>query len=67
MEEVGPGNVIYVAFGSQSYMTDVQMEEIALGLEKAGQPFIWVVSQVHGSHQLDGRKGSGKEGLVVRD
>jgi hypothetical protein len=43
MEEVGPGNVIYVAFGSQSYMTDVQMEEIALGLEKAGQPFIWVV------------------------
>ncbi|XP_061974553.1 scopoletin glucosyltransferase-like [Populus nigra] len=43
MEEVVPGNVIYVAFGSQSYMTDVQMEEIALGLEKAGQPFIWVV------------------------
>ncbi|KAJ6983750.1 hypothetical protein NC653_026534 [Populus alba x Populus x berolinensis] len=43
MEEVGPGNVIYVAFGSQSYTTDVQKEEIALGLEKAGQPLIWVV------------------------
>ncbi|KAL3579567.1 hypothetical protein D5086_021071 [Populus alba] len=42
MEEVGPGNVIYVAFGSQSYTTDVQKEEIALGLEKAGQPLIWV-------------------------
>ncbi|KAJ6996068.1 hypothetical protein NC653_012833 [Populus alba x Populus x berolinensis] len=39
MEGVGPGNVIYVAFGSQSYMTDSQMEEIALGLEMAGQPF----------------------------
>ena len=43
MEEVGPGNVIYVAFGSQSHTTDVQKEEIALGLEKAGQPLIWVV------------------------
>ncbi|KAJ6737552.1 GLYCOSYLTRANSFERASE [Salix viminalis] len=41
MEGVGPGTVIYVAFGSQSYMTDSQMEEIALalGLEMAGQPF----------------------------
>ncbi|KAJ6892754.1 hypothetical protein NC651_025843 [Populus alba x Populus x berolinensis] len=43
MEEVGPGNVIYVAFGSQSHTTDVQTEEIALVLEKAGQPLIWVV------------------------
>ncbi|KAJ6775353.1 GLYCOSYLTRANSFERASE [Salix purpurea] len=38
MEGAGPGTVIYVAFGSQSYMTDSQMEEIALGLEMAGQP-----------------------------
>ncbi|KAJ6354035.1 hypothetical protein OIU76_002961 [Salix suchowensis] len=36
MEGAGPGTVIYVAFGSQSYMTDSQMEEIALGLEMAG-------------------------------
>ncbi|KAF9681614.1 hypothetical protein SADUNF_Sadunf05G0020200 [Salix dunnii] len=31
MEGAGPGNVINVAFGSQSHMTDLQMDEIALG------------------------------------
>uniref|UniRef100_A0A6N2KTK9 Glycosyltransferase N-terminal domain-containing protein n=1 Tax=Salix viminalis TaxID=40686 RepID=A0A6N2KTK9_SALVM len=67
MEGAGPGTVIYVAFGSQSYMTDSQTEEIALGLEMAGQPFIWVVRSrtwvppVGWEDRIKGR------GLAIRD
>ncbi|KAK9275766.1 hypothetical protein L1049_023035 [Liquidambar formosana] len=36
-------DVIYVSFGSQAHMSDRQMDEIALGLEMAGEPFVWVI------------------------
>nr|GMD34026.1 UDP-glycosyltransferase 89B2-like [Ipomoea batatas] len=34
-------SVVYVCFGSQSILTNQQMEAIALGLEKSGVRFIW--------------------------
>ncbi|KAK6261715.1 hypothetical protein QUC31_007531 [Theobroma cacao] len=37
------GSVIYVAFGSSTITCSQQVEELALGLELAGQPFLWVV------------------------
>jgi UDP:flavonoid glycosyltransferase YjiC (YdhE family) len=37
------GSVIYVAFGSTSIHSQQQFEELALGLELIGQPFLWVV------------------------
>uniref|UniRef100_A0A2N9HSC0 Glycosyltransferase n=1 Tax=Fagus sylvatica TaxID=28930 RepID=A0A2N9HSC0_FAGSY len=39
--QVGSGSVIYVSFGTQTHLSNDQMDEIAFGLEKAGHPFIW--------------------------
>ncbi|XP_044485652.1 UDP-glycosyltransferase 83A1-like [Mangifera indica] len=37
------GSVIYVALGSTTTLSRQQFEELALGLESSGQPFLWVV------------------------
>ncbi|KAL6894116.1 hypothetical protein ACP4OV_008214 [Aristida adscensionis] len=37
------GSVVYVAFGSMAIFDRRQFEELALGLELAGRPFLWVV------------------------
>ncbi|KAK8913985.1 UDP-glucose flavonoid 3-O-glucosyltransferase 7 [Platanthera zijinensis] len=38
-----PGSVVYVCFGSASFLIREQIREIAAGLEAAGHPFLWVV------------------------
>ncbi|KAF7127309.1 hypothetical protein RHSIM_Rhsim11G0161500 [Rhododendron simsii] len=38
-----PNSVLYVCFGSLSYFSNVQLLEIAMGLENSGHEFIWVV------------------------
>lgn len=38
-----PNSVVYVCFGSMSNISAAQLREIAKGLEKSGQQFIWVV------------------------
>ncbi|KAL2923536.1 Zeatin O-glucosyltransferase [Bienertia sinuspersici] len=37
------GSVIYVSFGSTTSLTDEQITELALGLERSEQNFIWVL------------------------
>ncbi|CAN6444351.1 unnamed protein product [Victoria cruziana] len=37
------GSVLFVSFGSGGTMTQEQLAELALGLEKSGQRFLWVV------------------------
>jgi len=38
-----PGSVIYVSFGSVAVKSEQQLEQLALGLEGSGQPFLWVL------------------------
>ncbi|CAN0896242.1 UDP-glycosyltransferase 89A2 [Linum grandiflorum] len=40
------GSVLYVCFGSQKLMSKEQMEALAIGLEKSGVRFVWVVKPV---------------------
>lgn len=43
LENQPPSSVIYVAFGSTTMLNSQQFEELAIGLELTGQPFMWVV------------------------
>ncbi|XP_037426943.1 UDP-glycosyltransferase 73C4-like [Triticum dicoccoides] len=36
-------SVVYLCFGSLTHVSDAQLQQLALGLEAAGKPFLWVV------------------------
>lgn len=58
------GSVVYVAFGSTTFFTQLQFHELALGIELLGRPFIWVVPS--GSEFPSGFKGRVSEyGKIV--
>ncbi|KAI0529506.1 hypothetical protein KFK09_002058 [Dendrobium nobile] len=43
LDEQKEHSVIYAAFGSEVILTTEQIDEIALGFEKSGLPFVWVL------------------------
>ncbi|KAL5561217.1 hypothetical protein UlMin_030964 [Ulmus minor] len=43
MNEQDQDSVLYISFGSQNTISASQMMELAIGLEKSGKSFIWVV------------------------
>ncbi|XP_058180257.1 UDP-glucosyl transferase 73B2-like [Rhododendron vialii] len=59
--------VIYVSFGTQSHVSGAQMDEIAMGLEMADQPFIWVVRSMKWRPPEGWEERVNERGLVARD
>lgn len=45
LDQQPPNSTIYVAFGSFTIFDERQFQELALGLEHSGRPFLWVVRQ----------------------
>ncbi|GJN10718.1 hypothetical protein PR202_ga28835 [Eleusine coracana subsp. coracana] len=43
LEEQDPGSVVLVSFGTEYFMSESQMAELARGLELSGHRFLWVV------------------------
>ncbi|XP_071686585.1 zeatin O-glucosyltransferase-like [Rutidosis leptorrhynchoides] len=43
LDKQGQDSVIYVSFGTTTTLSEEQIREIAIGLEKSGQKFIWVL------------------------
>ncbi|KAJ6816311.1 scopoletin glucosyltransferase-like [Iris pallida] len=68
LESKSPGSVVYVCFGSGCHFSTAQLYEIALGLEAAECPFVWVVRQDEEGWMPEGydERIQGKGGLIVR-
>ncbi|KAL2466034.1 UDP-glycosyltransferase 73C3 [Abeliophyllum distichum] len=71
-------SVIFVSFGSTSSFSDEQIKELALGLEKSEQKFIWVLRDADKSDVFEGdvrraplpegyTKRVEERGIIVRD
>ncbi|XVF68873.1 hypothetical protein PTKIN_Ptkin11bG0036200 [Pterospermum kingtungense] len=43
LDKQAPKSVIYVSFGSMASLSEQDIAEIAWGLAKSGQPFLWVI------------------------
>ena len=61
------GSVIYVSYGTQTHLSNDQMDEIAFGLEMAGHPFIWVVRSKTWAPPDGWTKRVKEEGSVIYD
>ncbi|GMN20558.1 hypothetical protein TIFTF001_047127 [Ficus carica] len=72
-----PNSVLYVSFGTTTFMEDEQIRELALGLEQSDVKFLWVLrdadkgnvfDEVRRPQLPDGFEERAKEkGMVVRD
>ncbi|MCO5550222.1 hypothetical protein L7F22_003704 [Adiantum nelumboides] len=46
------GSVVYASFGSINPLTKEEVQELALGLEACGQPFLWVIRHIDGASDV---------------
>ncbi|MCO5550249.1 hypothetical protein L7F22_018492 [Adiantum nelumboides] len=46
------GSVVYASFGSINPLTKEEVQELALGLEACGQPFLWVIRCIDGAFDV---------------
>lgn len=62
-----PSSVVYVSFGSMAELPGAQIQELALGLEASGKPFLWVVRAPSAGHLPPGfaARMEATQGLVV--
>lgn len=54
LDQHAANSVIYLAFGSHTILDQSQFDELALGLELLGRPFLWVVRSDHAYTYPDG-------------
>ncbi|KAM0923163.1 hypothetical protein ACQ4PT_005720 [Festuca glaucescens] len=55
-------SVIYVSFGTQAYVSDEQLDELARGLVQSGRHFLWAVRSAAWSPPVD----VGPRGRIIR-
>ncbi|KAJ0546031.1 putative trans-zeatin O-beta-D-glucosyltransferase [Helianthus annuus] len=78
LEKQAPNSVLYVSFGTTTSISNEQIQELALGLEKSEQRFIWVLRDADKGDIFDGEvrkielpngfeERVGDRGLVVVD
>ncbi|KAL3838381.1 hypothetical protein ACJIZ3_022972 [Penstemon smallii] len=66
LDECEGHSVVYVCFGSQAVLTNKQMEELTLGLEKSGVKFILSYKGATKGHVGGDRYGSIPDGFEAR-
>lgn len=78
LDKQRPKSVIFVSFGTSTCFTDEEVEEIALGLERSGQNFLWVIRYADRADNFEGEDRKVRlpegfqervegRGLVIRD
>ncbi|KAK9064081.1 hypothetical protein SSX86_017953 [Deinandra increscens subsp. villosa] len=78
LDKQAPNSVLYVSFGTTTSISNEQIQEIALGLEKSEQKFIWVLRDADKGDIFDNEvrklelpegfeERVGENGLVVMD
>nr|XP_043613002.1 zeatin O-glucosyltransferase-like [Erigeron canadensis] len=78
LDKQAPNSVLYVSFGTTTSISNEQIQELALGLEKSEQKFIWVLRDADKGDIFEGEvrkielpKGFeervGENGLVILD
>ncbi|KAL5767066.1 hypothetical protein ACOSQ2_013849 [Xanthoceras sorbifolium] len=60
-----PSSVVFVSFGSENYLSEEEMEEMAVGLELSNVDFIWVV-RFHGGSKVTSIHGALPRGFLER-
>ncbi|KAK6116402.1 hypothetical protein DH2020_049864 [Rehmannia glutinosa] len=65
LDQWDDGSVLYVCFGSQKLLKKAQMEALAIGLERSGVRFVWVVKPLTAQQVADGY-GSVPDGFEDR-
>uniref|UniRef100_A0A0D6R3J3 Glycosyltransferase n=1 Tax=Araucaria cunninghamii TaxID=56994 RepID=A0A0D6R3J3_ARACU len=50
LDRQAPASVLYVSFGSVSSLSASEVRELAAGLERSGQPFLWVLRISDSAH-----------------